>query len=217
MLLVPLLVAVGAVGVGTAVGLGLGARALSAARVLGALVALAAVGLQLAPEAVAEAGLWALAVVAAAFLVPLGVEWIGQRVLASPTVASGAGLELAYVGLLAHQFGDGVAMGSLGGGHLGHGHGVSLLALGVHAVAMSAVFVLAFRDARGTMHGLLRGVGMAVAIGAGALGVGLVPAGIVVAAHPWVAAATAGLLLHVALHPVVNLVRRAARVPDGVS
>ena len=204
-------------GVGTAVGLGLGARALSAARVLGALVALAAVGLQLAPEAVAEVGLWALAALAGAFVVPLVIEWVGQRVLASGNMGGDWALELAYVGLLAHQFGDGVALGALGGGHAEHGHGVSLLALGVHAIAMSAVFVLAFRDARGTLHALLRGVGMAAAICAGALGVGLVPTALVEASHPWVAAVTAGLLLHVAVHPLVHLVRRGDQASDGVS
>jgi hypothetical protein len=216
-LIVPLLVALGAVALGTAIGLGLGARALSAARVLAALVAVAAVGLQLAPEAIAEVGLWALAALAGGLAVPLMIEWAGQRLLASVELGASLALELAYAGLLLHQIGDGVALGTLASGHVDHGHAVSILALGGHAIAMSAVFVLAFRDARGRVNAALRGLGMALAIGGGALGVGLLPAELVVSAHPWVAAVTSGLLLHVALHPVVHLFSGLRRAPESGS
>lgn len=200
----PLLVALGSVAVGTALGLGLGRRALGAARTVAAVVAVLAVVFQLAPEAVTEVGWLALVVLAGGFILPMVAELLGHQALRGTDAGPRLALELAYGGLLVHQLGDGLALGALGSGVHDHGHEVSVVALGIHAVAMSAVFVLAFRDALGARAALLRGLGMALALTVGALAVSVVPAGILIPAHPWVAAATAGLLLHVALHPLVH-------------
>lgn len=209
----PLLVALGSVAVGTALGLGLGRRALGVARGIAAVVAVLAVALQLAPEAVTEVGWLALAVLAGGFVLPLLVELIGQRAMRGSEAGPRLALELAYVGLLVHQLGDGLALGALGSGVHDHGHEVSVVALGVHAIAMSAVFVLAFRDALGARAALIRGLGMAGALSLGAAAVSVLPAGILIPAHPWVAAATAGLLLHVALHPLVHRLTHRAHAP----
>lgn len=184
---------------------------MGAARILAAVIALGAVVLQLVPDAVSEVGWWALIAVGLGLLVPLTVEWVGRQAVDGRDHDGRAALELAYVGLLVHQFGDGLALGALGSGVHDHGHEVSLVALGLHAVALSSVFVLAFRQALGLRHALARAAGMALALASGAALAGVVPGSWLHVAHPWVAAATAGLLLHVAMHPLLHhLGRRQA-------
>ncbi|MFK7931168.1 MAG: hypothetical protein AB8H79_23495 [Myxococcota bacterium] len=197
-------VAVAAVGLGTAIGLVLGQRAMGVARMSAAVVALAAVCFQLLPDAVSEVGWWALGATAIAIAIPVIMELAGQQVVARQEARGHSSLEFAYVGLLVHQLGDGLALGALGSGAHDHGHEVSIVALAIHAVALSAVFVLAFRQARGVQAAVLRAAGMAATLVGGALLVGVVPATWLAVAHPWVAAATGGLLLHVALHPLVH-------------
>ncbi len=196
--------ALGAVALGTALGLSIGRRALGVSRVVAAVIAVLAVALQLVPEAVGEVGWGALAVTALGLGLPVLVGLGAHRVFRAGG-AEHLPLELAYGGLLLHQLGDGLALGALGSPVHDHGHEVSLLAIGLHAVALSAVFVLAFRDARGRAHALLRAVGMSAVLAVGALVAGLVPGALLAMAHPWVAALTAGLLLHVALHPFLHL------------
>lgn len=198
---------------GTGIGLVLGERTLGVARIVAAVVALGAVALQLVPDAVSEVGWWALLAVVAGLAVPMVVELAGRRLATVQDGAGNASLELAYLGLLAHQFGDGVALGALGSDAHDHGHEVSMVALAVHAVALSAVFVLAFRHAKGRRSAAIRGGGMAFILATGAVLAGVLPAAWLVWVHPWVAAVTAGVLLHVALHPFTHrLHSRAAPV-----
>jgi hypothetical protein len=198
--MVPLAVAVGAVVAGALLGGLAGVRHVLLASWASAIIALGAVVLGLLPEAIAEVGWAALAVAALAAALPWVAEVIGRR--AQPP--GQLGLELAYAALLVHQLGDGVAIGALGSDHVGHHHEGSLLALGLHSAALAAVFVLLWRTRSGLRAAVLRAAGMAVAVVVGAVIVPVLPSAWVVVAHPWVAAGAGGLLLHVAVHPLLH-------------
>lgn len=207
-MLLPLLVAVFAVLLGAALGLSVGERALGPARLVAVLASLIAVFAQLIPEAVHDLGWWALIGVAVAAAVPLAADLLGRSARASFS------LEIAYGGMLVHQLADGVALGSLAAVDHDHGHEVSFLAIAAHTVALAALFVLLYRERQGRLHALLRGAGMALALIVGALVVSGLPSAWVELAHPWVVAVAAGVLLHVALHPLVGLVGHKARSPE---
>lgn len=200
-MLLPLLLVLASVALGIAVGLGVGTRAIRPTAIIAAVVAFLAVVGQLLPEAMHELGAVALLVAALAFCVPLVVE-LGARRLPG---RGRLGIEIAYAGLLVHQFADGVALGSLGLVDHDHGHEVSYAAIAAHTVALAALFVLLYRQRSGRGHALARGVGMAVAVGIGAAGVGLLPHATLESAHPWIVAVAAGVLLHVVAHPFLDM------------
>lgn len=195
-----------AVGLGLGLGLGVGARAVGPARAVAAVAAIAAIVLQLLPEALHDLGWVALVAFAVAASLPLALE-LGGRRFTSPTKTPWLSFEVAYAALVVHQLADGVAIGSLASVHHDHGHHVSYVAIAVHTVALVALFVLLARGRFGRVSGLLRGVGLAVALVVGAAAVGLLPVTWIQLAHPWVIAAAGGALLHVALHPLVELLR----------
>jgi len=152
-----------------------------------------------------ELGWGALLVVLGAAAVPLIADIAGRR-------RGGAGLEIAYAGILVHQLADGVALGSLATVDHDHGHEVSYLAIAAHTVALAALFVLLFRERAGRVAAFARGLGMAGALLVGATIVFFLPITWVELAHPWVVAIAGGVLLHVALHPLLALLpaRRSA-------
>jgi hypothetical protein len=200
-MLLALLVAV----VSVAIGVGIGLARSSAHRTLGpvrtfALVAsFATVVLELLPRAVAGGGLVALAVFASAAALPWVAERIGARAASDRSTA--LRLEVGYVGLLVHHVGDGLGLGTFtGGSHAGHEHWDVLLAIGGHTVPVTAVVVLAYgrRASRGVAA--LRGGLFAAAIGVGIALAHAVPAAAYGRVEPFVTAAVAGLLLHVATH-----------------
>jgi hypothetical protein len=212
----PVTIAALAVVVGTALGLALGHRAVVPAGIVAAVASLVAVFAQLLPEALHDLGWVALLAFAAALALPIVLEVGGRRL--APDSASALPLELAYGGLVAHQFADGVALGALASVAHDHGHEVSYVAIATHTVALSVLFALLFR-ARGGRHvAVVRGLGMVGALVAGAAGVGALPVGWIEAAHPWVIAAAGGLLVHVAAHPIVHAIaHRAAPATSSVS
>ncbi|TVQ92162.1 MAG: hypothetical protein EA397_07320 [Deltaproteobacteria bacterium] len=199
-MLLPLLLSLVSVALGIAVGLGVGVRAVRPASLLAALAALLAVFVQLIPEAMHELGWIAIGVVALAFVLPLVVELGARRLQGQGRF----GLEIAFAGLLVHQFADGLALGSLGLVDHDHSHDLSFVAIAAHTVALVALFVLIYRQRSGRWHALWRGVGMAIALVVGAAGVGLLPHAILGLVHPWIVALAAGVLLHVVVHPFVE-------------
>jgi uncharacterized protein len=155
----------------------------------------------LLPHAISRVGFIGLLPFAAALLVPLYFErWAHHR--AGDHGGHGrAALEIGYAGLLLHQIGDGLGLGTFASGaHEGHDHMELALAIFAHTVPVAAVVTIAFIRATGPASALLRAVGLAVA---GVAGVGLAggtPNSFLAAAEPWVTSVVAGLLLHVITH-----------------
>ncbi len=111
-----------------------------------------------------------------------------------------AGLEVGYAGLLLHHVGDGLSMGALSEhDHAGHGHVDVVLALAAHTVPVAAMVVLAFGGASRKKEASLRALGLAISGGGGVVLGHVVSAGFV-AVTAWVAALTAGMVLHVVAH-----------------
>jgi hypothetical protein len=199
--LLPAAVAVAAV----ALGLFLGLLPTGRARLAGPLrsfalaAALTVVVTHLLPEAFVELGAPALFVFAAATALPAWARVVGR--LAGGGAPSHAGLKAGYLGLLVHHVGDGLGLGAYGdapGG--GHAHADVLLALAVHTVPLVAVVSFAFRSSGGTRAAVLASGGLAAASVLGVGMSGLVPQELAHSLNGWIAAAVAGLLVHVVTH-----------------
>lgn len=155
----------------------------------------------LLPHAISRVGLSALLPFAGALLIPLYFErWAHHR--AGEHAHHGrAALEIGYAGLLLHQVGDGLGLGTFASGaHEGHDHLELAMAIFAHTVPVAAVVTLAFLRSMGSRSALVRAAGLA---GAGVLGVALAggtPSSFLAVAEPWVTAVVAGLLLHVITH-----------------
>lgn len=201
--LVALLVAIGSVAAGAALG-AISSRVAGRAEgpiQLFALSAAAAVVLaHLLPEAFREVGPASLAVFAVAFVVPLAVDAVGKR-LRTNGGGSESSLELGYGGLIVHKLGDGLALGAVTGPMLvlPHGEGV-VVAIAAHTVPLTALVVVTFQRTRGTRHALLRAAGLGVAMVGGVLIASAVPRRWVEPIEPWIVAVVAGLVLHVVVH-----------------
>ncbi len=165
--------------------------------------ALVVVVSHLVPEALSELGAPGLLV----FTLSLaGPAWI-RVVRAEQEHAHGGhgALGAGYAGLLLHHVGDGLGLGaytSLPGGALAHFS--VLLALVVHTVPLVAVVTFAFRSISGPRAAVMRSAGLALASVLGVLGSGLVPAELSHRLSAWIAAAVAGLLLHVVTHDLAR-------------
>ncbi|MGF1466661.1 MAG: hypothetical protein ACFCGT_11045 [Sandaracinaceae bacterium] len=213
-----LVIAAVALALGTALGLSRTAWALGAVRTFAVVSALAVVLSQLLPDALAAVGPAALLALGLGMALPAVLE----RLAASGEGPRTVGLEISYGGLLIHRLGDGLGLGAYANGaHVGHDHHDVFVALAAHTVPVTALVVLAFSRARGLRAGLLRALGLGAAT---FLGVGvayLVPVPAFSAAEPWVAAAVAGLLLHVVLHDLHDEGREPAgvreRLLDGLA
>jgi len=173
-------------------------------RTFGLAAAISVVALDMVPESVEAIGAWAVVALAVGLVLPallgrLGsLLWRAGHPNAEPRHMA---LEAGYAGLLVHKVGDGIALGVYAGElhPAGSGHGFAT-ALAAHIVPVVAIVVLTFDSVRGRGSALLRAVGLAVA---GVLGVLLthsVPLEEMSAAHGWLAAAAAGMLLHVVMH-----------------
>jgi hypothetical protein len=102
-------------------------------------------------------------------------------------------LELGYLGLLLHRFGDGVAMSVDG-----HGHGL-LWALGAHEIPIVALVTLAFAR-RGWHVALARAGALGLSSSLGLWLVHATPAPTWHALHGWADALAAGVLIHIVVH-----------------
>jgi ZIP family zinc transporter len=216
---VPVVVAVSAVGLGLLLGLAPAgvARIVGPLRTFALTTALAVAGTHLLPEAFHELGAIGLAVFALGLSLPSMLRLVrGLR----PHGGSHGGqtaLEFGYAGLLVHLVADGLGLGAYGAGEQLELD--VLLALAVHTVPLVAVVTLAYRDASGTRAAVWRSLGLAAASLMGiAVSVAVSPE----QAHEfeaWVAAAVAGLLVHVVTHDLDRDLPSSApaRVADALA
>lgn len=157
----------------------------------------------LLPEAVSEIGFSALVVFGASLALPAALERLaharhGQAHLHGEHADDHApGLEIGYLGLLLHNFGDGLGIGALPSSWARTEIALSVAA---HTIPVVAIFVVAFASQRSTRAALVRAVFLALAIAAGMVAASLVPEWFTGALEPWITAAIAGVLLHVIAH-----------------
>ncbi len=204
-MILPLLLALGAIALGTALGLlrPERSRSVRAAQVL-ALLAAAVVGLgHLLPEALHSLGAPALAAFALPLVLSAGLAW------ASPDTGRDAiGVEIGYAALVVHRLIDGVLLGTYGGlVHPAGEHAGMLLALTLHAVPVSAAIALRFARSDGIGTALGRATGLAAGSVAGVALATQVPLDVAESIDPWATAVIAGLLVYLAWHEGLALYR----------
>ena len=197
-------IAVGAVGLGLALGLVPTGRTRVAGplRTFALSAALTVVLLHLLPEAFAELGTVALLLFAATSVFPTWQRLV-HGLFGSNDDGAGVhgGLVAGYVGLLVHHVGDGLGLGAysaLPGG--AREHADVMLALAAHTVPLVAVVAFAFQGSGGSRLALRAAAGLALASVLGVLLSGVIPSASVERYSAWVAAFVAGLLVHVVTH-----------------
>ena len=188
----------------------IGARTTGPIRTFAVVAAGLVVALSLLPHAIASEGLAGLCVaLASVALVPTLERLV--RVPFRNVSAEGLRLELGYVGLLVHRFGDGVVMGV-------DGHGSELAwAVGAHEVPIVALVVLAYAR-RGVAPALVRAALLGLASSCGYWVVSSLP-GSWHELHGWVDAIAAGILVHIlAYEALPNALETARdRAYDGLA
>jgi hypothetical protein len=201
--LLPCGLAVLAVVLGLALGLTRSRALVGPLRSFALSAALVVVVSHLVPEALAELGAPGLFVFTLSLV---GPAWIRLARAEHEHAHGGHGaLGAGYAGLLLHHVGDGLGLGaytSLPGGALAHFS--VLLALVVHTVPLVAVVTFAYRSVGGARAALTRSAGLALASVLGVLASGLVPEELSHRLSAWIAAAVAGLLLHVVTHDLAR-------------
>lgn len=224
-MLVPVAVAISSVAAGALLALlpATAARALGPVRTFALTASVTAVIVHLLPEALEAVGGFALVLFVCALLLPQALhsvgEWMGRRASANSPGRPTMTLEIAYAGLLVHQLADGIGLGTYGdAAHTAHGahghhhvHADVLVAIAAHTVPVVAAVVLGMQAAYGRRVALIRAALLAAATCSGVLITGLVPNETMAHASGWIAAAAAGLLLHVVTHGTPRV------APDFVS
>lgn len=209
-MLLPLAIGFVAVSLGTALALGprTDSRIGPGIRLVALVAALAVIGAHLLPESIHALGWIALLWLALGAALPSLLHVVVRALLTgrskeqSHDGAALAALELSYVGLVVHRFGDGLSMGAASRATSSPwAELVVLLALAAHIVPVTTVMIYAVRDLRGPRSALVRGAGLLVATLAGIVAVSLLGASSE-EPLPWVSALVAGLLLHVVSHEV---------------
>lgn len=195
---------------GAAVGFSrrIGDRHLGPVRTFAFAAALAVVFGQFLPDAFEGIGAWAAVPFALGVLGPWLLEQLTSRVSRSRRAL---GLEVGYLGLLVHQLGDGVGMGTYTGPrHAGHSHTDVFLAIGGHTVPVAAMVVVAFLRAKGPKVAAVRALGLAIAVVSGVVAARLLSVSLVEAHHAAISGLVGGLLLHIATHDL------RANLPTGL-
>jgi len=197
-----LAVAIFSVAAGAAVGLVRGGDVfMGPVRTFALVAAVAVVLSQLLPDALQAVGMPAFLVFAAGLGLPVLLERLGPFALKDRLPRPNFSLELGYFGLIWHKVGDGLGLGAYTSDlHADHLHADVLFAIGAHTVPVTALVVLAFTARGGPRAGVVRAIGLALATVVGVLIAGTVPIEAAQIMEPWVAAAVAGLLLHVVAH-----------------
>jgi zinc transporter ZupT len=206
--LIPVAVVVVSVALGAALALapGTGSRAIAPIRFFALSASLAVILAHLLPEAFERIGLWAGPCFAAGVLLPAALNRFVMRAAEPNPAQQGrhfcpAGLEAGYLGLLVHRFGDGMALAALTETQpMGPALALVLAALAAHAVPVVAVVTLAYLAQRGRRAAFWRAVVLALVAIGGVLAAEVIPLATFEAADGAVAAAVAGLLLHVVGH-----------------
>ena len=180
----------------------IGARTTGPIRTFAVVAAGLVVALSLLPHAIASEGLAGLCVaLASVALVPTLERLV--RVPFRNVNAEGLRLELGYLGLLVHRFGDGVVMGV-------DGHGSELAwAVGAHEVPIVALVVLAYAR-RGLAPALVRATLLGLASSCGYWVVSSLP-GSWHELHGWVDAIAAGILVHILAYEALPDALESAR------
>jgi hypothetical protein len=212
-MLFPLIVAFVAVWLGA--GFALGPRSDQRVVLVIRVVAIAAsawvIATHLMPEAIHELG-WPLALVFAAggVALPSLVESITRRIWQhghaprSPEdsdAVHAAGVEIAFVGLVVHRFGDGLSMGAYTASSAdASGRALVLLAIAAHIVPVTTLMILAVVALRGQKSAVVHAGILSLATMAGVVVAGAAVRGGRTDVAPWISAAVAGLLVHVVAH-----------------
>jgi hypothetical protein len=210
-MLVPILVSVGSVGIGTM----LAFVPIRRERVLRGLqlgafgVALAAIVTHLMPEALEMIGGAALAVAGVAAVGPLAIERGLARFEGARRRGSVA-MELGYAGLLLHRVTDGIGLWAYSEEALARTEVV--VAIFLHEIPVTLVVVLGFLATHGRRQALLRASGLAASGIVGTVAASRIPPALVANAEPWLAAVVSGLLLDIMVHMVLHA-RRVASAP----
>lgn len=208
----PMIVTLGAVGVGATLALVTtrGHVLLGALRTFAAIAVVAAVLIQLLPEAVQELGGAGLAAFAGALVLPQLLAMLAAKLARGAGVsARGVGVDLGFYGFLLHQWAEGLALGTfVSDEHAAHGHGDLVLGMAAHTVPLTAVFVAATLASRGRRAAVVRTGALLGATALGFLAAGTISASHVAGVLPWLSAAVAGFLCHILLHDEGLSVRR---------
>ncbi|MBC8070650.1 MAG: permease [Deltaproteobacteria bacterium] len=166
-----------------------------------AVATLAAV--QLLPEAVESLGAWALLLFVGALALPPSFAYLLRRAARDRRswTSRGLGVELGYLGFVAHQLVEGLALGTYSGPlHADHDHVELVLAMAAHTVPLTALFIGRALLRGGPQPALRRVVALLVASAVGFAAAGLVNRRVTETIAPVLAAVVAGLLCHVLLH-----------------
>lgn len=205
------LIAVASVFVGAALGLSkrAGPDVLGPVRTFAFAAAAAVVVAVFVPESMETLGALALLPLAAGFFAPLGLERLTSR-SKRHVRGKGAALEIGFVGLVVHQIGDGLGMGSFTGPlHDDHSHVDIFLAVGGHTVPIAALVVLAFAEQKGRAVALRRAFGLALSVVAGVVVARMT--GVSLESSTWggvLSGVVGGLLLHIATHDMGDALPR---------
>ena len=210
-----LTIAIVSVVFGTLLALARYVQTLSFVQTFATVAAFGVVFVHLLPEALAYGGLWTLVAFAAAF----GLAALADH-YSSHSGKSSLGLELGFLGLCIHKIGDGIALAHYTRAPFWPGFtpGPSfdvLFSIAAHSVPVTAMVVLTFLP-QGRKAALLRAAILMVCAIAGVVLVDLVPREMLIPLEPWLAAVTAGLLIHIVTHGTGQHALRSsgARIAD---
>ncbi|MBK8234567.1 MAG: permease [Deltaproteobacteria bacterium] len=173
--------------------------------------------LQLLPEAVEQLGAVALLLFVGALALPPAFAALLRRRLrrgsGAAVTAHGVGEELGYLGFVAHQFVEGLALGTYTGPlHADHDHVELVLAVAAHTVPLTALFIGTVLARRGRPPALRRVLALVLASALGFAIAGWVSTRVTATVAPVLAALVAGFLSHVLLHHDLAPPRRTVSV-----
>lgn len=211
--------AISAVAVLVGSGLGILTRARSPwlvpVRTFAVMAVTSAVIVQLLPEAIAAAGPGALYAFAAALLVPAvlaAVRAHDHDAASRRMTAHQWGHELGFIGFLAHQLIECLALGTYAGAeHAEHDHLGLFVAIAAHTLPLTAIFVTEAVTHYGKPRAIRRAALVLAATVAGFLLGGVLDES-VLGLGQWLSAGLAGFLIHVVLHPSAEATPRSRTV-----
>jgi uncharacterized membrane protein YraQ (UPF0718 family) len=179
---------------------------------------LASVLMHLLPDAIAGAGGWTLLAFVGGIVLPNLFSALRSWQAPAPKKHAhdhlpGTGhrnlvLLFGISGVLLHQMGDGLALGSFASGnHAGHVHWDLVIGIAAHTIPLVAIVTLPIQKRR-TM--VLIASAMVAASALGIVLATLGGIGFAASALPWLNAAVAGLLLHILAHDTPTVTRTHA-------
>lgn len=178
-----------------------GAASFGALRVFAVAAVATAVALQMLPEALSEMGGAALLVFVGALVLPGLLSPVLRRVAGTETTRHALSADLGFLGFVAHQIAEGVALGSFSTDeHAGHGHEGLVLAVAAHTVPLTALLIAEALTHRSRRAAAGRAIVLIVATGSGFLLADVLHDVLPHALHSWLTAAVAGVLMHILFH-----------------